>query len=69
MQKIKLIVDDLKKGMYVSELDRPWNETRFLFQGFRITNEQELQQLKETCDFVYVDPEKSNPEFGQQSWG
>ena len=45
--------------MYVSELDRAWNETSFLFQGFRITNDQEIERLKKTCKFVYVDEEKS----------
>lgn len=45
--------------MYVSELDRPWLETPFLFQGFRITNSQEIEQLENTCHYVYVDPEKS----------
>ena len=59
MAKIKLGVVDLKKGMYVSDLDRPWNETPFLFQGFRITNEQELDKLNEICKFVYVDDDKS----------
>lgn len=45
--------------MYVCELDRPWNETSFLFQGFRITNEQEIERLKSICEYVYVDEEKS----------
>ena len=58
---MKVIVEptNLKKGMYVSELDRPWLETSFLFQGFRITNDQEVEQIKSTCDFVFVDTEKS----------
>jgi putative nucleotidyltransferase with HDIG domain len=45
--------------MYVSELDRPWLDTPFLFQGFRITNQQEIEQIKGLCDFVFVDMEKS----------
>ena len=49
----------LKKGMYVAELDRPWLESPFLFQGFRITNSDELQQLNQICEYVFVDPEKS----------
>ena len=58
---MKVIVEpiNLKKGMYVSELDRPWLDTPFLFQGFRITNEQEVEQIKSICDFVFVDTEKS----------
>ena len=58
---MKVIVQpvNLKKGMYVSELDRPWLETPFLFQGFRITNDQEVEQLTDICEFVFVDTERS----------
>jgi putative nucleotidyltransferase with HDIG domain len=59
MMKVMVEIKDLKKGMYVSELDRPWLETPFLFQGFRITNPQEIEQLGDNCKYVYVDPEKS----------
>jgi len=58
---MKVIVDatHLKKGMYVSELDRPWLETPFLFQGFRITNNEEVDQIQSLCRFVFVDTDKS----------
>jgi HD-GYP domain-containing protein (c-di-GMP phosphodiesterase class II) len=58
---MKLIVSpiDLRKGMYVSELDRPWLETAFPFQGFRITTSDEIDQISSLCDFVFVDTEKS----------
>jgi putative nucleotidyltransferase with HDIG domain len=59
MMKVMVEIKDLKKGMYVSELDRPWLETQFLFQGFRITNVQEIEQLGDACKYVYVDPDKS----------
>ncbi len=59
MLKVMVAVKDLGKGMYISELDRPWLGSPFIFQGFRITNVEELQQLKETCEYVYVDKEKS----------
>lgn len=59
MSKVKLEACNIKKGMYVSELDRPWSDTPFLFQGFRITNERELDKLMEVCDFVFIDEEKS----------
>ncbi|MDQ2070799.1 DUF3391 domain-containing protein, partial [Natronospira bacteriovora] len=32
----KIDIRDLKVGMYVAELDRPWIDSPFLFQGFRI---------------------------------
>ncbi len=59
MSKVKLESHKIIKGMYVCELDRPWSETNFLFQGFRITNDQEIQQLQSTCEFIYVDEDKS----------
>ena len=55
----KLEVERLRIGMYVAELDRPWLESPFLFQGFPIRNEDELDQLRECCDFVYIDVEQS----------
>ena len=55
----KVEVERLRIGMYVAELDRPWLESPFLFQGFPIRNDDELQQLRETCLFVYIDTEKS----------
>ncbi len=57
--KVVVEASNLKKGMYVSELDRPWLGTPFLFQGFRITNQDEIEQLRSLCDFVFVDMEKS----------
>ncbi len=56
LQKIK--VEHLKFGMYVSQLDRPWLETNFLFQGFHIRTLEDIQKLRNYCDHVYVDPEK-----------
>ncbi len=50
-------VQDLKLGMYVAKLDRPWTDSPFLFQGFRIENEDELGQLRQHCRYVYIDPE------------
>jgi len=48
----------LKIGMYVIELDRPWLETAFLFQGFEIKTEEDIQVLRETCSYVYIDTTK-----------
>jgi putative nucleotidyltransferase with HDIG domain len=52
--KSKISVQDLRKGMYVTELDRPWLGTPFLFQGFEIQTDEDLQKLRELCQFVYV---------------
>jgi len=62
----KVDTSDLKKSMYVSELDRPWIESPFIFQGFLITSDQELAQLANTCKYVYVDVLKSKVEVPQR---
>ena len=41
--------------MYVSELDRPWLETPFLFQGFYVRNQDEIVALRSHCKTVIVD--------------
>ena len=51
----KLLIGELKPGMYVSSLDRPWIETPFLMQGFLITNEQDIEDIGKYCLFVYID--------------
>lgn len=53
--KIKLSVGDVRVGMYVAELDRPWIGTPFLFQGFLVESPDEIEQLQSCCSFVFVD--------------
>lgn len=59
----KVSVYDLKLGMYVVELDRPWLETPFLFQGFIISSEEEIDQLTEYCDYVYIDVSQTEVKY------
>lgn len=59
IERKKIAVADLKPGMYVTELDRPWFGTPFLFQGFLITSATELEQLRGCCQYVYVDLQQS----------
>ena len=61
----KIEVDLLRTGMYVSRLDRPWLETPFLFQGFCIRNENEIEELQRYCDFVEIDIEQSDASLQQ----
>ncbi len=53
--KKKIGVQHLRLGMYVSELDRPWIESRFLFQGFEIRAQEELEELLRLCKYVYIE--------------
>lgn len=54
-------VDDLRIGMYVTKLDRPWVETPFLFQGFLVDSEDTRAELRHYCKHVHVDVQRSNP--------
>ncbi|MGD8926658.1 MAG: HD-GYP domain-containing protein [Thioalkalispiraceae bacterium] len=58
--KVKVDVNDLKPGMYINELDIPWLESPFLFQGFQLNTDDEIEQVKSVCKFVYIDPEQSD---------
>lgn len=57
--KQKTAVNEVQLGMYVSELDRPWSavpfEPPFEIQGFTVSSESDLNQIKKYCQYVYVD--------------
>jgi hypothetical protein len=56
---IKVNVGSLKKGMYVSNLDRPWIDTPFMLEGMLIKSDEEINTLLKYCTYVYVDTNKS----------
>ena len=71
--KHQIPVGELKLGMNVVELDRPWLETNFLLQGFIIKDQSEIDALIEQCDYVYIEgkvqenidrPEKRTQKLG-----
>ncbi len=45
--------------MFVAELDRPWIDTPFLLQGFLLEDGEQLKQLREHCEWVWIDPRRS----------
>ncbi len=57
--KKRVNVADLKMGMYVTELDRPWLQSPFLYQGFFLVNEKHVSQVRDFCDYVYIDTTKA----------
>jgi HD-GYP domain-containing protein (c-di-GMP phosphodiesterase class II) len=54
-----IATQDLKLGMFVAELDRPWLGTPFLVEGFLLEDEEQLASLRELCRFVGVDRRRS----------
>lgn len=55
MRRERIAVDALRVGMRVVELDRPWTETPFLFQGFAIENVQQIAEIARYCEEVIVE--------------
>src|SRR5690242_15686783 len=51
--------DDLRLGMFVADLDRPWLGTPFLLQGFLIESQDDMDKLRRYCEFVHVDRSRS----------
>jgi len=55
VDQIKLDINELTTGMYVSRLDRPWIETPFPLQGYYIKKDSDISALKQYCKCVYID--------------
>lgn len=53
--KLKMPAKKLVLGLYVTELDRPWLESPFLFQGFFLTTDKHIALVQELCEYVYID--------------
>jgi HD-GYP domain-containing protein (c-di-GMP phosphodiesterase class II) len=58
IKQVPIDVGEVAEGMYVSKLDRPWLETPFIFQGFEIREQAEIDMLRRCCSVVYIDAEK-----------
>ena len=54
----KIPVDELRFGMYINELDRPWTDTPFIFQGFFLQTPDQMEVLQRFCKHVFVDTER-----------
>ncbi|PHS74267.1 HD-GYP domain-containing protein [Porticoccus sp.] len=58
IKQIKISVEDITMGMYVSCLDRPWSQTPFPIQGLLVKSPKEISSLRNYCDYVYIDVTK-----------
>ncbi|MFU8763902.1 MAG: DUF3391 domain-containing protein, partial [Haliea sp.] len=59
LETIKIATAELEVGMFVSALDRPWLDTPFMIQGFRIETRGQIDRLQEYCQHVFVDTRQS----------
>lgn len=51
----KISVDQLRIGMYVRQLDIPWDESSFMLQGFNAESQQDVLDVQKQCKHVWVD--------------
>lgn len=51
----KIDVKDLRVGMFVVELDKPWEESCFMFQGLNINSPADVLAVQNECKHVWVD--------------
>jgi len=55
LSTIKIHISELKIGMFVSKLDRDWQETPFLMQGFMIESLDDIDTVAEFSQYVWID--------------
>lgn len=54
-------ISDLRVGMFIAELDRPWEKTPFMLQGFLLTELLDCQTLQGMVRELTIDPSRSDP--------
>lgn len=57
--QLRISVSDVRIGMFIAELDRPWSETPFMLQGFLLKEPSHLQMLRDFVSEVMIDPSRS----------
>lgn len=61
-QSLLISIDELRPGMFVTELDRPWTQSPFMLQGFLLTENLDLRTLQSLVKEIVIDPTRSVPE-------
>lgn len=59
-EALRIRIDDLRLGMFVTDLDRPWAQTPFMLQGFLLSDALDLKTLQGLVKEVVIDPRRSN---------
>lgn len=59
IKKELIEVSRLSLGMYVTDLDRSWEGTPFMLQGFLLEDGADLDKIAALCQHVYIDRTKS----------
>lgn len=64
IKQVKIRVEDVTIGMFVSCLDRPWSQTPFPIQGLLVKSPKEIAALRNYCDYVFIDITKGASPLG-----
>ncbi|WP_372995001.1 HD-GYP domain-containing protein [Marinobacter sp.] len=60
--ELEIDVSELRIGMHVVRLDRPWEETDFLIQGFVVQGQDDIDALQSQCRKVVIEGKVKNTE-------
>jgi HD-GYP domain-containing protein (c-di-GMP phosphodiesterase class II) len=55
IEETRIDATDLRVGMFVCRLDRPWESTPFPLQGVELRTLEDVRKLRELCAYVYID--------------
>jgi HD-GYP domain-containing protein (c-di-GMP phosphodiesterase class II) len=61
---MRIHVNELRLGMYISELDIPWEKSPFKAHGFFVLNREELVEIHKCSTYVCIDVEKQKRQIG-----
>ncbi len=64
---IRIHVYELKIGMFVSELDIPWEQSPFLLEGFDLKTQADIKAVQNVCDYVMIDSARQKTVHGSIS--
>jgi len=57
-KEVKISLEGLQVGMYVSKIDRPWMDIPIQLEGMLIKSNDDIDMIKTYCDYVYIDTSK-----------
>lgn len=55
IEETRIDATDLRVGMFVCRLDRPWESTPFPLQGVELRTQEDVRTLRNLCAYVYID--------------
>ncbi|MFK5894893.1 MAG: DUF3391 domain-containing protein [Pseudomonadota bacterium] len=59
--EVKIKLEGLQIGMFVSKTDRDWSDLPFLLAGIIVRTHKEIDIFTQHCKYVYIDSSKGTP--------